>query len=136
MTNSKLSLKKTKPIVFIETKKAPAAIGPYSQAIVINKLVFCSGQIGLDPKTGQLKEGIKNQTKQTLENIEQVLKAAGTNLKKVIKTTIYLVNISDFATVNQIYASYFKNHKPARATVEVSRLPKEALIEIEAIAVV
>lgn len=119
----------------IDTKKAPEAIGPYSQAIVANGFVFCSGQIGLDPKTGELIEGIENQTRQVLNNLKEVLKASGSGLDKVVKTTIYLVNIADFTVVNVIYGEYFEVHKPARATVEVSGLPKGALIEIDAIAV-
>lgn len=119
----------------IKTDKAPAAIGPYSQAITCKGLLFCSGQIGIDPKTGILVDGIEKQTLQVLKNLQAILHAAGTDLKKVIKTTVYLTDITDFTKVNQIYADFFKDHKPARATVKVSNLPKEALIEIEAIAV-
>lgn len=118
----------------VHTKKAPEAIGPYSQAIVANGLVFCSGQIGLDPKTGQLVEGIEKQTRRVMDNLSAVLRAAGADLPHVVKTTIYLKNVADFPTVNSIYGEYFTSHKPARATVEVSNLPKGALIEIEAIA--
>lgn len=123
-------------IKIINTKKAPEAIGPYSQAIVVNGFVFCSGQIGLDPETGELAEGIENQTRQVMDNLVAVLSAAGTDLSFVVKTTIYLKNISDFPFVNSIYAEYFTTHKPSRATVGVANLPKGALIEIEAIAVV
>lgn len=119
----------------IQTKKAPGAIGPYSQAIVANGLVFCSGQIGLEPKTGELVEGIENQTRRVMDNLIGVLSAAGTDLSRVIKTTIYLKNISDFPIVNLIYGEYFTTHKPSRVTVGVADLPKGALIEIEAIAV-
>jgi 2-iminobutanoate/2-iminopropanoate deaminase len=118
----------------IRTNKAPAALGPYSQAVVANNFIFCSGQIGINPKTGNLAEGIGEQTKQALQNLNEVLIAAGANPDSVVKTTIYLKNMEDFTIVNTIYANFFKDHKPARATVEISSLPKEALIEIEAIA--
>lgn len=119
----------------IQTEKAPQAIGPYSQAIKYENLVFISGQIAIDPATNQFIGGdIKEQTVRVLENIKAILEEAGLNLNHVIKTTIYLKNLEDFQTVNQIYGEYFKEHKPARATVEVSRLPKDALIEIEVIA--
>ncbi len=119
---------------YINTKNAPAAIGPYSQAIIAEYFVFCSGQIGIDSKTGELVNGIENQTKQVLKNLEAVLKAAGSDLASVVKTTVFLKNISDFPKMNEVYASFFGNHKPSRATVEVSNLPKNALIEIDAIA--
>ncbi|MEJ5172248.1 MAG: RidA family protein [Hydrogenothermaceae bacterium] len=119
----------------IQTEKAPQAIGPYSQAVKYENLVFISGQIAIDPQTNQFIGGdVKQQTVRVLENIKAILEEAGLNLNHVIKTTIYLKNIEDFQTVNQIYGEYFKDHKPARATVEVSRLPKDALIEIEVIA--
>ncbi|MBU3978947.1 RidA family protein [Patescibacteria group bacterium] len=120
----------------IHTKKAPGAIGPYSQAVVANGFVFCSGQIGLDPKTGEMVEGIEKQTRRVMDNLVGVLSAAGTDLAFVVKTTIYLKNISDFPVVNGIYGEYFTIHKPSRATVGVGDLPKGALIEIDAIAVV
>jgi len=119
----------------VNTKKAPVAKGPYSQAIEANGLVFCSGQIGLDPKTGQLVEGVEKQTGRVLDNLKEVLKAAHSDLDFVVKTTIYIKDISDFGKVNSIYEEYFSAHKPARVTVEVSRLPLGALIEIDAIAV-
>lgn len=119
----------------IHTKHAPEAIGPYSQAIVANGFVFCSGQIGLNPSTGELAGGIEIQTRQVMDNLTSVLKGAGTDLSFVVKTTIYLKNVSDFPTVNSIYGQYFSDHKPARATVEASNLPKGALIEVDAIAV-
>lgn len=119
----------------INTTNAPAAIGPYSQAIVANGFVFCSGQLGLDPQTGNLVEGIEKQTHQVIKNLEAVLKEAGSELNQVVKTTILLKNIADFPKVNEIYGSYFSDHKPARATYEVANLPKDGLIEIEAIAV-
>jgi len=119
----------------IQTKKAPAAIGPYSQAIRVGNFVFSSGQIGLEPKTGQLVEGIEKQTERAIENLKAILEEAGLSLKNVVKTTVYLKNIADFSQMNEIYSQFFKENKPARATVEVSNLPKGALIEIEAIAV-
>jgi 2-iminobutanoate/2-iminopropanoate deaminase len=121
-------------IKIINSKKAPAAIGPYSQALIVDKLIFCSGQIGIDPKTSNLVQGIENQTKQILENLKNILEEAGSSLDKVIKTTIFLTNINDFQKVNEIYGQYFSSHKPARSTVCVASLPKGALIEIEAIA--
>ena len=120
---------------YIHTDNAPAAIGPYSQAVVVNGFVYCSGQIGLDPKAGVLVGGIEEQTKQALQNLKSVLMAADTDLEFVIKTTIFLKNMNDFTTVNDIYGKYFGGHKPARATVEVSNLPKGALVEIEAVAI-
>lgn len=127
---------------YINTKNAPAAIGPYSQAIEANGFIFCSGQIGIDPKTGNLVDGIENQTKQAIINLQAVLKAARPGLAAstrpglagITKTTVYLKNMADFAKMNVVYASFFGPHKPARSTVEVSNLPKGALIEIEAIA--
>jgi len=119
----------------INTEKAPKAIGPYSQAIKFENLLFISGQIAINPQTNQLiNGGIEEQTKQVMENIKAILQEAGLTFDNVIKTTIYLKDINDFVKVNEIYGSYFKEHKPARATVEVSRLPKDALIEIEVIA--
>jgi 2-iminobutanoate/2-iminopropanoate deaminase len=118
----------------IQTPDAPQAIGPYSQAIITNNLIFCSGQIGINPATGQLEEGIEKQTQQVLDNIDALLNAAEITRDSVIKTTIFLADISTFNDVNKIYANFFQNHKPARSTVEVSNLPKEALIEIEIIA--
>jgi len=122
-----------KKIKIIETQKAPKAIGPYSQALVLEDFVFCSGQIGIDPKTGNLVQGIENQTKQILENLKNILEEAGSSLDNVIKTTIFLTNINDFQKVNEIYGQYFSSHKPARSTVCVASLPKGALIEIEVI---
>ncbi len=118
----------------VSTLKAPKVIGPYSQAIVSGSFVFCSGQIGVDPKTGVLKDGIEKQTEQVLNNLKNVLLASGSNIVKVIKTTIYLKRISDYKAVNSIYEKFFNTHKPARTTVEVSNLPKGALIEIDCIA--
>lgn len=120
----------------INTKNAPGAIGPYSQAIEANGFLFCSGQIGLDPETGELRPGIEIQTKQVLENLKAIVEAAGLSLENVLKTTIYLKNLSDFQTVNEIYGKFFGPYKPARVTIEVSGLPKGALIEIDLIAAV
>ncbi len=119
---------------YIHTDKAPAAIGPYSQAIKIGNMVFTSGQIALNAKGEFLDKDIKVQAKQVLENLSEVLKEAGSSMQKVIKTTIFLSNMDDFVAVNEIYAKAFGDHKPARSTVAVKTLPKNALIEIEAIA--
>ena len=119
----------------INTKNAPAAIGPYSQAITFQNLIFVSGQIPLDPKTMTVvSEDIKTQTKQVLENLEAILKAADSSFSKVLKTTIYIKDMNDFDKINTIYSSFFKTETPARATIEVSRLPKDVKIEIDAIA--
>ena len=119
----------------IESKNSPRAIGPYSQAIKINNLIFCSGQVGKDPKTNAFVEGgVDKQTKQVLENLKAVLAEVGADFSNVVKTTVYLKNIVDFPKMNEIYASYFQKPYPARATVEVARLPQDALIEIECIA--
>jgi len=125
------------PKEIIRTDRAPAAIGPYSQAVRWNGLVFASGQIPLDPATGQIVEGgIEPQTVQVLENLRAVLEAAGARLDTVLKTTIFLKNLDDFAKVNEIYARYFPENPPARATVEAARLPRDVLVEIEAVAFV
>jgi 2-iminobutanoate/2-iminopropanoate deaminase len=119
----------------IKTDKAPAAIGPYSQAIVIGDLVFCAAQIALDPTTGNMVAGgIAEQTRRALDNVKAVLAAAGTSLGKVVKTTVFLKDMNDFAAMNQVYAEYFPADPPARSTVQVARLPKDALIEIEVVA--
>ena len=121
----------------IETADAPRAIGPYSQAIVANGFVYTAGQVGTDPKTGNLVEGgIVEQTEQALKNIEAVLKASGSGLNDVVKTTVFLADMNDFAKMNEIYAKRFKQPFPARSTVQVSRLPRDAKIEIETVAVV
>jgi len=117
------------------TSKAPNAIGPYSQAIKVNKMVFLSGQIAIDPKTQQFIEGdIEIQTRMVIYNLKSVLEASGSSLENVVKTTIYLTDINDFSKVNEIYASYFSSGKPARSTVCVAALPKNAKVEIDAIA--
>ncbi len=119
---------------YINTEKAPKAIGPYSQAICVNNMIYTSGQIAISPKTNSLVEGdIIAQTKQVLENLEQVLIASGSSLDKIIKTTVFVTDISKFSLINEIYGEYI-NCKPARSLVEVKSLPKGALIEIEAIA--
>ncbi len=118
----------------VHTENAPKTVGHYSQAVIAGNFVFCAGQIGKDPKTDQLADGIEKQTRQVLNNIETVLKAAGSNKNKIVKTTVYITNINDFLKVNDVYAAFFGTHKPVRSTVEVSSLPKGALIEIEAIA--
>src|SRR5579871_6035656 len=105
----------------VTTKKAPQAIGPYSQAIVANGFVFCSGQIGINPKTNTLPKGIKQQTKQALLNISEVVKAAGSSPDKIVKTTVYLKNIADFSEMNTMYASFFLNQAPARSTIAIAR---------------
>ncbi|MGQ0542192.1 MAG: RidA family protein [Blastocatellia bacterium] len=120
----------------VETVDAPKAIGPYSQAIVANGFVFAAGQIGTDPKTGVLAEGIEAQVEQTLKNIEAVLKASGSSMDNVVKSTVFLADINDFAKMNEVYAKHFKRPYPARSTVQVARLPRDAKIEIEAVAVV
>ncbi|MDD6920269.1 MAG: RidA family protein [Eubacteriales bacterium] len=120
----------------IFTKDAPAAVGPYSQAIKTGNTVYCSGQIPLVPETGALLEGdIKQQTKRCFENIEAVLKAAGGSLDNIVKTTVFLINMSDFAEVNEMYAECLGDNKPARSCVAVAELPKGAQIEIEVLAV-
>ena len=119
----------------IQTDKAPKAIGPYSQAIQAGNFLFLSGQIPIDPKTGELVEGdIRQQTKQVLENIKGVLTSQGLRMDDVIKVTIFLKEIGNFNQVNEVYASYFPSSPPARSTVEVSQLPRNAGLEIEAIA--
>ncbi len=120
----------------IKTDKAPAAIGPYSQGVEWDsKLVFSSGQIPLDPRTGNLVEGgIKEQTKQALENLKAVLEAGGSSLNKVVKCTVFLADMNDFAAMNEVYAQYFTQNPPARSAFQVVRLPKDARVEIEAVA--
>ncbi len=119
----------------ISTKDAPAAIGPYSQAVQAGPFLFCSGQIPLDPATGQVISGdVTAQAKRVLENVVAVLKAGGATLDHVVKSTIFLKSMGDFAAVNEVYGSYFKSNPPARSTVEVARLPKDVLVEIEVLA--
>jgi 2-iminobutanoate/2-iminopropanoate deaminase len=119
----------------IQTDRAPAAIGPYSQAVKTNGLIFASGQIPIDPKSGQFVEGgIKEQTKQVLKNLSAVLEAAGSSLNRVVKTTVFLADMQEFGAMNEVYGEFFKEEPPARATVEAARLPRDARVEIEAIA--
>ena len=118
----------------IHTENAPAAVGPYSQAIRIGNLLLTSGQLGLDPAAGVLPEGIAAQAEQSLKNIDAILSEAGFTKTDVVKTTVFIRNMGDFGTVNDIYAAYFGDHKPARSCVEVSALPKGGLVEIEVIA--
>ena len=118
----------------VSSSNAPAAIGPYSQAIVADGTVYCSGQIGLDPATGELADGLEAQAERALRNLSAVLDAAGLTFADVVKTTIFLTDMADFAAVNAIYATFMPDPPPARSTVAVSGLPKGALVEIEAIA--
>lgn len=115
----------------IQTENAPAAIGPYSQAVIDNGTLYCSGQIGLDPATMQLVDGLEGQIDQILSNITAVLEAANCSKESIVKTTIFLTNIADFETVNQKYAAFMGDHRPARSTIQVAALPKGALVEIE-----
>ena len=120
----------------VATEAAPQAIGPYSQAIQIGDFVFTSGQIPIDPQTGKFVEGgIAEQTEQVLRNLAEVLKAAGTSLGAVVKTTVFLADMDDFAAMNEVYARYFSNEPPARSTVQAARLPRDARVEIDVIAV-
>ena len=120
----------------ITTEAAPQAIGPYSQAISLGDFVFTSGQIPIDPKTGAFVEGgIAEQTEQVLRNLAEVLRAAGTNLEGVLKTTVFLADMNDFALMNEVYGRYFSNEPPARSTVQAARLPRDARVEIDAIAI-
>lgn len=120
----------------IRSNSAPAAIGPYSQAIRAGQFVFASGQLGLDPITGKLQDGVEAQTRQALANVSAVLAASGSSIDKVVKTTLFLANMADFATVNAIYGEHFANEPPARSTVQVAALPLGGLVEIEVIALV
>jgi 2-iminobutanoate/2-iminopropanoate deaminase len=121
----------------ISTEKAPGAVGPYSQAVRVGKMVYTAGQIAMAPATGKLVEGdISAQTDQVLQNIQAVLKAAGSNLNNVVKTTVFLQDINDFAAMNEVYDSFFGEEPPARSTVPVPSLPMGALVEIEAVAIV
>lgn len=119
----------------IHTDKAPDAIGPYSQAVKVGDLMFTSGQVPIDPETGTVVEGgIQEQARQSLNNIKAILNAAGTNMGAVVKTTVFLQNMEDFAAMNEVYAQFFQEPYPARSAVQVARLPKDVLVEIEAIA--
>jgi len=121
--------------IVISTTNAPAAIGPYSQAIRIGDLLFTSGQVPLDPATGAVVEGgIEEQARQSLSNVKAILNEAGTNMGSVVKTTVFLKDMNDFAAMNAVYAEFFQEPYPARSAVQVARLPKDVLVEIEAIA--
>lgn len=119
----------------IQTQKAPAAVGPYSQAIEVNGLIFTSGQLPIIPESGELiYDDIKKATARSLENIKEILQVAGSSLDKVVKVNIFLKDMNDFSSVNEVYSKYFTTNKPARSCVEVSKLPKDGIIEIEAVA--
>ncbi|NDL66746.1 RidA family protein [Anaerotalea alkaliphila] len=118
----------------IQTNKAPAAIGPYAQAVVVGDMLFASGQIPVDPATGAVPETIGEQTAQVFANIQAILAEAGLTLDNLVKTTVFLKDMNDFAAMNEVYASFFKERFPARSTVEVARLPKDVKVEIEAVA--
>lgn len=119
----------------IRTDKAPAAIGPYSQAIEVNGMVYTSGVIPVNPQTGEIPEGSKEQAKQALANLSNLLQAAGTDMGRVVKTTVFIKEMDDFGTINEVYQTFFDGDYPARSCVEVARLPKDVMLEIEAIAV-
>ena len=121
--------------VVVKTNKAPAALGPYSAGICAGNFVFTAGQIPLNPETGLMADTIEEQTRQSLSNVKAILEAAGTDLAHVIKTTVFLQNMGDFAAMNGVYGEFFTENCPARSAVEVARLPKNALVEIEAIAI-
>jgi 2-iminobutanoate/2-iminopropanoate deaminase len=121
----------------VETSNAPAAIGPYSQGIIANGFVYTAGQIPLDPATGELVQGdIATQTKRVMESLKAILEQAGGSLQTVVKTTVFLKSMDDFAAMNTVYAEYFGDHKPARSTVQAAKLPRDVNVEIEAVAVV
>ena len=119
----------------VSTPNAPAALGPYSQAVDTGSTVYCSGQLGLDPATGNLADGVQAQTHQALKNLQAVLNEAGLSLDNVVKTTVFVQDLADFGTVNEIYGTYFHGGFPARSCVQIAALPKNALVEIECIAV-
>jgi 2-iminobutanoate/2-iminopropanoate deaminase len=119
------------------TDRGPKPIGPYSQAVRVNGFLFVSGQVALDPKTGEMSAGdVREQTERVLENVKGIVEAAGSKMPHVIKTTVFLKNMGDFARMNEVYARYFTAAPPARSTVEVARLPKDALVEIEVVAAI
>lgn len=120
----------------VHTDLAPAAIGPYSQGILVNNLFYSSGQIPLKADGTMVTGDVKEQTRQVFQNLEAVLTAAGASFETVVKATVFIANMDDFAAVNEVYGEYFSTHKPARSCVEVSRLPKDALVEIEVVALV
>jgi 2-iminobutanoate/2-iminopropanoate deaminase len=118
----------------LHTDKAPAAIGPYSQGIQVGNLIFTSGQLPLNPATGELEDDIRKATQQSLENIRNILESAGTSMDKIVKVVIFLRDMNDFAVMNEVYGTFFPTNPPARSAVQVARLPKDAVIEIETIA--
>lgn len=120
----------------ISTENSPAAIGPYNQGIVANGFLFTSGQLPIHPVTGEVPPTIEEQTVQVLDNLKAIIEAAGTTMENVVKCTVYIQNMSDFAVMNQIYSTYFPTNPPARACVEISKIAKEALVEIDAIVIV
>ena len=118
----------------INTTKAPAAIGPYAQGIQTQELIFVSGQLPVDPETGKMNDDVKKQTEQSLKNVKAILEEVGSSMDKIVKTTIFIQDMNDFVVINEMYSSFFNGCYPARSCVEVSRLPKDAKVEIEAIA--
>ncbi len=120
----------------VSTKKAPGAIGPYNQGIIAGGFLYTSGQLPIHPETGNVPASIEEQTKLVLENLKAIIEEAGSSLENVVKCTVYLKNFNDFPTMNSIYATYFTNNQPARATVEITKLAKDALVEIDAVAIV
>lgn len=121
---------------FVQTSKAPAAIGPYSQGIIVNNMFYSSGQIPLTAEGTMVEGDVKVQTHQVFKNLQAVLEEAGASLETVVKATVFIKNMDDFAAINEVYGEYFNTHKPARSCVEVARLPKDALVEIEVVALV
>lgn len=121
---------------FVQTSKAPAAIGPYSQGIIVNNMFYSSGQIPLTTEGAMVEGDVKVQTHQVFKNLQAVLEEAGASLETVVKATVFIKNMDDFAAINEVYGEYFNTHKPARSCVEVARLPKDALVEIEVVALV
>lgn len=130
------TLRQVTPMQTVQTSNAPAAIGPYSQAVVANGFVFTAGQVPFDPQSMQLVQGdIAAQTEQVMKNLQAILQQAGADLSTVVKTTVFLQDMNDFAAMNEVYARHFGDHKPARSTVQVARLPRDAQVEIEVVAV-
>ena len=121
--------------IVIDTKNAPGAIGPYSQGMIVGNLVYTSGQLPIDMATGELVVDVKLATKASLDNVKALLEEAGTSMDKIFKTTVFVKDLNDFNAVNEVYATYFKSNPPARSCVQVAKLPKDAVVEIEAIAV-
>ena len=121
--------------IVIDTKNAPGAIGPYSQGMIVGNLVYTSGQLPIDMATGELVQDVKLATKASLDNVKAILEEGGTSMDKIFKTTVFVKDLNDFNAVNEVYATYFKSNPPARSCVQVAKLPKDAVVEIEAIAV-